>query len=213
MTTNEMEFWKSKFGSDYTDRNSYTVPDLDAFYLKEWGITRTAMNAAMLGDIALSRILEVGCNVGNQLRCLQAMGFRQLYGIELQGYAVERAKALSENINIIQGSAFDLPFKDNYFDMVFTSGVLIHISEADLPAVMDEIYRSTSKYIWGFEYFAETHQEINYRGNSAKLWKGNFAQKYLDRFPSLRLVKRANFKYVANANCDQMFLLEKTPKP
>jgi len=68
------------------------------------------------------RILEVGCNVGNQLRMLQRMGFNNLYGIELQQYAIEKAKALTKRINIIHGVADDIPFKDGYFDMVFTSG-------------------------------------------------------------------------------------------
>ena len=76
------------------------------------------------------RILEVGCNIGNQLRGFQRMGFTSLYGVELQQYAVEKAKMATRNINIIQGSGFDLPFKDNFFDLVCTNVVLIHISPA-----------------------------------------------------------------------------------
>ena len=41
------------------------------------------------------------------------MGFTDLYGIELQKYAVEKAKANTEYINIIQDSPFDIPYKDN----------------------------------------------------------------------------------------------------
>ena len=41
-------------------------------------------------------------------------------------YAVEKGKENTKGINIIQGSAFDLPYKDNYFDLVCTNGVLIH---------------------------------------------------------------------------------------
>jgi len=57
-------------------------------------------------------------------------GINNLYGIELQQYAIEKAKALTKRINIIHGVADDIPFKDGYFDMVFTSGVLIHIHPA-----------------------------------------------------------------------------------
>jgi len=56
------------------------------------------------------------------------MGFTNLYGIELQWYAVEKAKEYTKGINIIQGSGFDIPFKDGYFDLVITNGVLIHIA-------------------------------------------------------------------------------------
>ncbi len=51
------------------------------------------MNAAFIGELPReARILEVGCNTGMQLVGLQAMGFTNLYGIELQAYAVEKAR-------------------------------------------------------------------------------------------------------------------------
>lgn len=53
-------------------------------------------------------------NIGNQLLCLQNAGFNNLYSIELQPYAVELSKSRAEGINIIQGSAFYIPFKDDF---------------------------------------------------------------------------------------------------
>lgn len=169
------------------------------------------MNNRFLLGLGLEnkRILEVGCNVGNQLRMLQYMGFGNLYGIELQQYAVEKAKSLTQGINIIQGVGDDIPFKDGYFDMVFTSGVLIHISPDNINRVLDEIYRCTKEYIWGLEYYADEYTEINYRGNDNLLWKTNFSKLYLDRFPELELVKEEKFKYLNNDNVDVMFLLRK----
>lgn len=209
MNTKEMQFWKGQFGSEYTDRNNFSVAELDEMYVQEFGVTRKEMNTQFLGNILVDRILEVGCNVANQLRCLQTMNYEHLFGIELQSYAVEKAKEVTKGINIIQGSAFDVPFKDDYFDLVFTSGVLIHLSPKDVNLAMDEIYRVSSKYIWGFEYYADTYQEIPYRDHQDKMWKTNFAQLYLDRFPTLKLVQEQKYKYIHNDNVDQMFLLEK----
>jgi len=45
---------------------------------------------------------------------------------------VERSKQNLKNIDILQGSAFDVPFKDGFFDLVFTSGVLIHLASGDI---------------------------------------------------------------------------------
>lgn len=209
MKTNQMEFWNSQFGSEYTDRNTYSFEELDNFYRDQFGITRTEMNKEFLNGLGVNSILEAGCNVGNQLRCLQGLGFESLYGIELQNYAVEKSKELSKGINIVQGSLFDIPFKDNFFDMVFTSGVLIHISPEDINKAIDEIYRTSKKYIWGFEYFAEGYHEVNYRGNADKLWKTNFMQLFLSRYPDLKVVKERQYKYLQNENTDQMYLLEK----
>src|SRR5262245_56374541 len=109
MIKNEQEnFWSGEFGKNYTDRNYRQEDELSKAYMTWYGVTRTAMNTAFLGSLPKdTRILEVGCNTGMQLACLQAMGFTSLYGVELQDYAVEKAKEYTHGINIIQGSAFE----------------------------------------------------------------------------------------------------------
>lgn len=209
-STPQEKFWQSDFGKEYTDRCDFNDPAvLDASYIQEFGVARSAMNEEFLGGLSIGPILEVGCNTGNQLNMLQSQGHDSLYGLELQPYAVEKAKNLTHNINIVQGSAFDLPFRDNYFDLVFTAGVLIHISPEDLPRIMKEIYRVSKKYIWGMEYFEENYKGIDYRGNNERLWKGNFSQKYRELFPTLDLLKEKKYKYLDSDNHDVMFLLEK----
>lgn len=168
------------------------------------------MNEEFLGEFDRSfRILEVGSNVGSQHQILQCMGFKNLYGIELQPYAVEVAKQHTQGINLIQGSAFDLPFQDGWFDLVFTSGVLIHISPEDIGRALDEIYRCAKTYIWGWEYFADEYTEIAYRGHKGLLWKTNFAQLWLDRFDGLQQIKTRNLPYRTGENMDQVYLLRK----
>jgi pseudaminic acid biosynthesis-associated methylase len=138
------------------------------------------------------------------------MGFQNLYGIEIQIEAIELSKSVSRRMHIIPGIASDIPFKDSYFDLVFTSGVLIHISPHDIRNVMEEVYRCSRRYIWGFEYFAEEYTEIVYRGEKKLLWKADFPRIYLDLFQDLRLIKEKKFPYIGNNNVDQMFFLEKT---
>jgi pseudaminic acid biosynthesis-associated methylase len=208
--TEQIDFWKSDFGKEYTDRNSYSNEDWDAFYKNQWGKTRLEMNKPFFDDLAKDiKILEVGCNTGMQLKGLQRMGFENLYGIELQPYAAEEAKKYTKNINVICGSGFDLPFRDKYFDLVCTNGVLIHISPKDLPNIMAEMYRCSKKYIFGFEYFAEEVTDINYRGNVNYLWKADYAALFIKQFPDLKLVKKEFFPYVEGSNVDCMYLLEK----
>lgn len=143
-----------------------------------------------LNGLPINNILEIGSNVGNQLALLQSQGFGNLYGIDVFEKAVEASKHHTRNINIIQGSAFDVPFKDKYFDLVFTSGLLIHISPEGLPAVMSEIYRVSKSYIWGYEYFSESSRPLIYRNNDDCLWCNNFVGLYLKLFPNLALIKQ-----------------------
>ena len=129
---------------------------------------------------------------------------------EINKYAVELAKSRTKNINIIQGSAFDVPFKDGYFDLVFTSGVLIHISPDEIAKAINEIYRCTNRYIWGFEYYADKYTKVKYRGHDELLWKADFADLYLESFGDMNVLKREKIKYLDNENVDEMFLLEKS---
>jgi pseudaminic acid biosynthesis-associated methylase len=160
------------------------------------------------------RILEVGCNVGMQLKLLQAMGFNNLTGIELQRYAVERAKKFTDGIDVIQGSGFDIPFRDGWFEVVCVTGVLIHIAPDDHARMMREIARCSRQFIWGCEYYADKLTGINYRGHDGFMWKGDFAALFQQHVPGLRLVKQEMCPYIQEAetgNVDAMYLLEKTP--
>ncbi|MDO8499655.1 MAG: methyltransferase domain-containing protein [bacterium] len=210
-STKQQDFWQSDFGKNYSTRNTWDPTTMDKVYAETYGVTRTAMNNEFIKDLSPRNILEVGCNVGDQLRFLQSQGFSDIFGIEIQADAVERSKQLTKNINIIRGSAFDIPYKDKYFDLVFTSGVLIHISPKDIQSALAEIFRVSGRYIWGFEYFSEDYVEIEYHGQKDYLWKGNFAQMFLDAFPDLKLVKTKSYPYLANdKNVDVMYLLEKS---
>jgi len=209
-TNRQLEEWAGNFGQEYTDRNRSSLSAMEKLYKRHFGVTRTEMNRQFLNGLDRSmRILEVGCNIGNQLLCLQKMGFGNLYGVEPQDYAVEMAKKRLKGIQIIRGNIFDIPFKDSFFDLVFTSGVLIHISPRNIKKALEEIYRCSRKYIWGYEYYSKRYEEIPYRGEKGLLWKTNFAKAFRETFPGLKPVKVELFKYVNNDNLDIMFLLKK----
>ena len=213
MKTPQIEFWSGDFGREYTDRNTYTPESWDQFYLHHFGVTKLQMNADALGDLPKdARILEVGCNIGLQLLGLQRMGFTNLYGVELQHYAVEKAKSITTGIQIIQGSGFDLPFKDGFFDLVCTNGVLIHIAPENHHAFMSEMVRCSRRFIMGFEYNASEITKIPYRGHNGFLWKADFASIYSAAFSQLSKMYERVYPYLSGqeaGNQDSVFVLEK----
>jgi len=209
--TMQMKEWMEGFGKKYTDRNALTLDEMNEMYRKKFGISKEDLNNLFIAEMNRNiKILEVGSNIGNQLLLLQKMGFKNLYGIEPQEYAVELSKKITKNINIIKGDVFNIPFKDNFFDLVFTSGVLIHINSHDIKIALREIYRCSKKYIWGFEYYADKYTEILYRGQKNLLWKANFLKIYQDIFTDLKVVKMKFLKYLDNDNIDLMFLFKKS---
>ena len=209
--TTQLQEWEGDFGREYTDRNSLTPEQVDELWWKNYGVTRTEVNRTFLQSIpTTARILEVGCNIANQLLLLQQLGYSKLYGIEVQGYALDIARTRVRGINLVQSSAFEIPYKDGYFDLVFTAGVLIHISPADLPVAMAEIHRCSRAFIMGAEYYAAQTTEVTYRNHNGLLWKMDYAQEYLSRFPDLQLVQDQRLPYLESQNVDSVFLLRKT---
>jgi len=209
--TFQEENWGGEHGDEYNKRNPQTIEEMDKLYTENYGsVTRSDLNNEFLDDLPRNiKILEVGANVGAQLDGLQKMGFKNLYGIDINETALETLKANLKDINVVLASALEIPFEDNYFDLVFTSGVLIHISPDNVKTAMKEIARCSKKYVWGFEYFAESYTEIPYRGKNNLLWKADFSKLYLESCPLLNLVKERKIKHKDSGNIDSMFFLEK----
>jgi pseudaminic acid biosynthesis-associated methylase len=215
--TQQLASWTAEFGKEYTDRNSLQPEQLDEILRKRYsGCSKTDIFRDVLVKHvnADARILEVGSNLGLQLSLLQNLQpALKLYGIEPMDYAIEQGRTRSKTINFLPGSAFDLPFKDNYFDVVMTNGVLIHIDPAQLPKAFAEIYRCSAKYIFFHEYYAEKAQEIEYRGSGGLMWKMNYMEAFMSQFKDVKVVESKLLPWTDSPPgqqlVDQVCLLEK----
>jgi pseudaminic acid biosynthesis-associated methylase len=177
-TTTQLALWQSEFGRAYTDRNDFD------------NAARVTSLGRVLAGVTPSSILEVGCNAGWNLTYLSRLGFAGLHGVEPQAYAIERARIrLGDTASVHHGNAFALPFADAAHDLVFTSGVLIHIGPTDLPRAMAEIYRVAKRWIVAIEYDHGEDVEIAYRGHAAALWKRDHGAHWRRRFPDLHEIR------------------------
>ena len=172
--TAQLALWRSEFGAHYTDRNDLERP------------ARLATWRRILSGLEVTRVLEVGCNVGWNLRYLTALGVPEVWGVEPQRYAIERARRDRPDLTLVPGTAFALPFRDGWFDLTFTSGVLIHIGPDDLGRALDELHRCTRRYLVAIEYDHPAEVEVPYRGHTAALWKRDHGATIAARFPDLR---------------------------
>ena len=88
------------------------------------------------------KVLEVGCGCGTDLLQFACAG-AEVHGIDLSEHSIELTKKHLElyglQAEVAQGDGEDLPFPDNYFDLVYSWGVIHH---APHPSkVVAEIYR------------------------------------------------------------------------
>ncbi|MBI5960294.1 MAG: methyltransferase domain-containing protein [Chloroflexi bacterium] len=173
------ELWRGDFGDAYVERN------------KAAGNVRAAFWNEILEEFPARRVLEVGCNMGANLGWIaQKLPPQQVYGIDINLKSLDLLHQNLPQVNGIWSPARELPFRDNWFDMVFTMGVLIHQPESTLPIVMAEIVRCSRRYVLCGEYYAEEKAEVPYRGQTGALFKRNYRRLYEELFPQLKLVKQ-----------------------
>ena len=90
--------------------------------------------------------MYVGCGEGFTLNRLKEHGIgKRLEGIEYKKDAIELGRKTYPDIKIIKGSIYDLPYKDNYFDLVLCTEVLEHLD--DPKKGLEELVRVSKKYL------------------------------------------------------------------
>lgn len=86
-----------------------------------------------------SKILEAGCGTGQTLGLLSS--HHETVGLDISRAALNRARKNCKNP--VLGSIFEIPFKDNTFDLVYNSGVIEHFEDPTNIAAIREMARVT----------------------------------------------------------------------
>lgn len=96
--------------------------------------------------LAVKTILDAGCGEGFTMDRLSKNGIGdKIEGVEYSKDAILLGKKLFPNLLIKQGSAYDLPYKDNSFDLVVCTEVLEHLLEPS--KALKEVLRTSKKYV------------------------------------------------------------------
>ena len=200
------ERWMGEYGESWTkDFENRDVEEAEKWFKKHFGRSKRDLLERFLDPVDKdARILEVGANVGAQLSFLSEMGFTNLYGIDIQEHAVHQSRP---ELNVIQGNMFDIPFKDGYFDLVFTHGTLIHSPPDKIDIAVNEISRCSNRWIFGHEYYADSYVEIKHRGEENVLWKTDFPSKFSEKQGS-KIVDIEYLEYNDNDNVDVEYLIK-----
>jgi pseudaminic acid biosynthesis-associated methylase len=196
------QFWAGEFGDSYQERNQGE----DILAAKTAAFSHILWRAG-----AINSLIEFGPNLGLNLIALRRLLPRARFAaVEINASAAGKLRALG-GIDVVHDSISKFEPQAT-FDLVLSSGVLIHIAPDDLPAVYERMYRSCGRYIALFEYYNPTPVEIEYRGHKGKLFKRDFAGDLMEKYPDLKLVDYG-FIYQRQPNFPMgdgtWFLLEK----
>lgn len=113
-------------------------------------------------------ILEVGCNVGNNLSGFPSNS--DVHGLDMNKIALEKVMKKYPSFKFKEGSLLEMPYQDSQFDLVFSRGVLIHISQSDMPNAINEMIRMSKKWICNMEYYGEDGKMISWKRGDDLLW-------------------------------------------
>ena len=179
-----LKAWTGACGDAYTARNAADETQVEQ---------RTAMWRRILRPLSSAlpeSCLEVGANVGINLRALRALHAIEMYALEPN--ATARGILIRDGVvpaaHVLDGSVESIDLADARIDLVFTSGVLIHVDPKRLEAACREMHRVARRYLLTIEYFANEPEQKTYRGETGLLFKRDFGAFWLDLFPTLSVI-------------------------
>ena len=169
--------WSGPFGNDYVLRN------------RNAGANRGPFWQSLIARRNVTSVLEVGCNTGANLVHIAPL-VPDTAGCDVNNEALFIAhERLGDAVPLYVRSATNLSF-DFQWDLVLTSGVLIHVSPDDLGKAIDELVRVARRYVLVIEYYAPIETVVPYRGQEAALWKRDYGRVVAERHPELTLIEQ-----------------------
>lgn len=185
MTESDQAYlWRGHFGNEYIARNPANADAIRA------SATLWAQILRCFQGNPPKTILEVGANIGINLRALRVLANAELFALEPNKEA--RQQLIADGVvpakNTLEGIATQISLPDSSIDLVFTRGVLIHIHPNDLLASCREMHRIARRYIVSIEYFAANPEEMTYRNQPNALFKRDFGAFWLDNFSDIRVL-------------------------
>ena len=116
---------------------------IDEFHIRGREATRELASQVKLNSN--HKVLDVGCGIGGASRFLASEYGCHVTGLDLTDEYCRAAQSLADRLGLAshvtyrQGSALDMPFEDNSFDVVWTQHAAMNIG--DKPKLYSEIAR------------------------------------------------------------------------
>lgn len=134
------KIWQS-FGKDEAER----------YWNKRRHKKRSRWFASMLSKYSFESVYEVGVNCGRNLEYILRFSPDTLVGgIDINREALDFAQEQIPGAQLTHGSIYDLSAEPKY-DVVFTSGLLLHIPPDAVSDVIQSLLNKANKYVMHME--------------------------------------------------------------
>lgn len=114
-----------------TEKRFWNSKDMVGYFKDKPADPRVINRLNLLQDRSSLKALDLGCGGGRHSEMLISMGF-QTYGCDINEMMIDATKERISPLvdksyvqnHFLSGSIVNIPFKDNFFDVVVTTGVL-----------------------------------------------------------------------------------------
>jgi SAM-dependent methyltransferase len=128
-------------------------------------------------------ILEAGCGTGRWISLLKGKN-KKTFGLDYSFEMLKIPKADNSGLNLVNADAVHIPFKDNFFDLIFCVNAIHHFPDKE-------------KFICECKRSLTSHGMLAIFGVDPHIGKDWYVYDYFDsvyendlkRFPSLKLLK------------------------
>lgn len=189
------------------DRYGIIAAEADAYFLRNGlAAERVALGAEttvrFLGGVIREgekcNILEIGCSYGYNLNyILKEFPGVKCFGIDPSLEAVKYGSGVYENISLQQGFSHNLPFQDNFFDVVMLGFCLYTLDRRDYCRTIAEIDRvlKTGGFlaIWDFDT-VNSFCRVNKHNDKVPVYKINLYNTFGSN-PAYYLAEKHSFSH------------------
>lgn len=144
-----------------------------------------------------SRVLEIGCSYGKNLNYLNENFGCECYGIDPSEKAINHGSKIYPELNLNVGTADDIKFSDEYFDMVIYGFCLYLVDRRDLSKIVsegDRLIKDTG-YLAVIDFDTPiplVRKYVHYSG--VKTFKYDYSSIFLS-FPHYSLAEKVSFSH------------------
>tara|TARA_B100001250_G_scaffold323679_1_gene287137 strand:- start:133 stop:849 length:717 start_codon:yes stop_codon:yes gene_type:complete len=151
---------KEKIDKDWTLENAFnssagsiSAPRFPREYLVK--TLSSSLNTGLdpLPIDSSKRVLEIGAFGANNIRFLYEKGYKQIYGIEITESLVDLCRSSADFLcqgsipkeNIVIGSNLNIPFEDNFFDLIISISTIHYSTGSDINKALKLWHRKLKK--------------------------------------------------------------------
>jgi ubiquinone/menaquinone biosynthesis C-methylase UbiE len=87
------------------------------------------------------KCIEIGCGPGEISTYLNTIGITNIIGIDKSKEMIEQAKKHNQNVQYIQGDAFELSFDNNCIDGIVAPYLIVNFSDKEIEKSFQEMNR------------------------------------------------------------------------